>query len=260
MKTRLSVNLNKVAVIRNSRGTNVPSVIEAAKIAINAGADGITVHPRPDMRHIQPQDVYALSELLDDDQYKHIELNIEGNPYAKRRKNGFPGFIELIRQASPAQCTLVPDGPTQLTSDHGWDLNANSEKLSPLVRYLQEKNIRVSLFVDSSKRSVEMAKAIGSDRVELYTGPYAVSYKSLNKTRVLNTYSSAAKIAHSLGMGVNAGHDLNLENLATFCKAVEPLQEVSIGHAIISDALWLGLEETINRYSRILNQLAPSCS
>ena len=142
MRTRLSVNLNKVALIRNSRRANVPSVIEAAKIAINAGAEGITVHPRPDMRHICPQDVYALSELLADDQYEHIELNIEGNPYAGPKKNGFPGFIELVKKASPTQCTLVPDGPTQLTSDHGWDFNISSKTLSPIVRRLHELIIR----------------------------------------------------------------------------------------------------------------------
>ena len=253
MRTRLSVNLNKVALIRNSRGTNVPSVIDAAKIAINAGAEGITVHPRPDMRHIRPQDVYALSELLVDDQYKHVELNIEGNPYAGPEKNGFPGFIELVQKASPTQCTLVPDKPTQLTSDHGWDFNINSKTLSPIVRRLHKDNIRVSLFVDPTEESVEMARALRSDRVELFTGPYAASYKSSNQMKVLNSFRSAAKFAQSVGIGVNAGHDLNLENLAEFCEAVVPLQEVSIGHAIISDAIWLGLEETINRYIRILN-------
>ena len=257
MRTKLSVNLNKVALIRNSRETTIPSVIEAAKIAVCAGADGITVHPRPDMRHIRPEDVYALSELLGQDQYENIELNIEGNPYAGPQTNGFPGFMELVRQASPAQCTLVPDEPKQLTSDHGWDLKINSERLSPIVSLLHERNIRVSLFVDPDEESVEMAKALGSDRVELYTGPYASSYESPDRIKILNCFSRVTKFAHSLALGVNAGHDLNVKNLAEFCNSVVPLQEVSIGHAIISDALWLGLEETINRYMRILNQLAP---
>ena len=256
MRTSLSFNLNKIALIRNSRNTHIPSVIEAAQTAISAGANGITVHPRPDMRHIRPEDVYELAELLGREQYQHIELNIEGNPYAGPHRNGFPGFIELVEQAAPEQCTLVPDATTQLTSDHGWDLTLNSDRLIPIVNRLQEGNMRVSLFIDPKEEQVEMASKLGTDRVEFFTGPYASYYATVERKKILNTFSTAAEFANFLEIGVNAGHDLNLENLAEFCKAVTPIHEVSIGHAIIVDALWLGLEETIKRYLRILDHLA----
>ncbi|HAK51314.1 MAG TPA: pyridoxine 5'-phosphate synthase [Gammaproteobacteria bacterium] len=258
MKTKLSVNLNKVALIRNSRDTVIPSVVDAAITAIKAGVSGITVHPRPDMRHIRPDDVYDLTALLSAEKYGHIEFNIEGNPYAGPEANGYPGFMELVREVKPHQATLVPDDPKQLTSDHGWDLTSESNQLKPLVADLQERNIRVSLFMDPDESQLELAARLGVDRIEFYTGPYADHYGTSAQPEILESFSTAGQVAHSLGLGINAGHDLNQDNLATFCQAVIPVAEVSIGHAIISDALWLGLEETVSRYNKILNDVEPA--
>jgi pyridoxine 5-phosphate synthase len=251
--TKLSVNLNKVALIRNSRETRIPSVVEAAKTVIGAGAEGITVHPRPDQRHIRPDDVYDLAELLADPQYRDIEFNIEGNPYAGPEANGYPGFMALVDATQPQQATLVPDDPGQLTSDHGWDLTGESNELQRIVDQLKAAGIRVSLFMDPDDQQIELCARLGADRIEYYTGPYAEAYP--NHKDVLAPFIATAHTATSLGLGINAGHDLNLDNLETFCREVPGVAEVSIGHAIITDALWLGWQETITRYRKILDQL-----
>jgi pyridoxine 5-phosphate synthase len=251
--TKLSVNLNKVALVRNSRNTTIPSVVAAAVTCLAAGADGITVHPRPDQRHIRPDDARDLAKLLATDQYKEIEFNIEGNPYAGKEPNGYPGFMALVEETKPEQCTLVPDDPHQLTSDHGWDLTGESNQLQEIVTELQHQNIRVSLFMDPIAEQIELAARLGVERIELYTGPFADDYHDGQKRQAhLATFAEAARIAHSLGMGINAGHDLNLENLAAFCAHVIPVDEVSIGHAIITDSLWMGFESTIKQYCAIL--------
>ena len=255
MTTLLSVNLNKVALIRNSRDTTIPSVVEAARTAIESGAHGITVHPRPDMRHIRPSDVYELAELLSEPAYSHIEFNIEGNPYAGEENNGFPGFMKLVEDVNPAQCTLVPDDPNQLTSDHGWDLTGESNRLKPIVDDLKAKSIRVSCFMDPDNDQLSLAEHLGTDRIEFYTGPYADHYGSDKGDELLAEFIDAGSHAAELGLGINAGHDLNQDNLARFCRDVPNVLEVSIGHAIITDALWLGLGETVRRYRGILDSL-----
>tara|TARA_R110002072_G_scaffold31735_5_gene97523 strand:+ start:5732 stop:6493 length:762 start_codon:yes stop_codon:yes gene_type:complete len=251
--TKLSVNLNKVALVRNSRDTVIPSVVDAARTVIDAGAEGITVHPRPDQRHIRPADVYDLAELLADPQYRDIEFNIEGNPYAGPEDNGYPGFMALVEQTQPHQATLVPDDPTQLTSDHGWDLTGESNELQSIVDRLRAQNVRVSLFMDPIEDQIERAARLGTDRIEYYTGPYAEAYPAHDK--ILAPFITTATTATRLGIGINAGHDLNLTNLETFCREVPGVAEVSIGHAIITDALWLGWNETIRRYREILDRL-----
>ena len=256
MSTVLSVNLNKVALLRNSRETTIPSVVEAAVTCIKAGAQGITVHPRPDMRHIRPSDVYDLAELLTRPDYSDIEFNIEGNPYAGPEENGYPGFMTLVDAVKPDQCTLVPDDPIQLTSDHGWNLTGESNRLKPLVAKLKADNIRVSCFMDPDHEQLRLASHLGTDRVEFYTGPYADQYSSPESNNILQTFIDAGTLAVSLGLGINAGHDLNQDNLARFCSEVPEVAEVSIGHAIITDALWIGLSETVSRYREILNSIA----
>ncbi len=255
MATKLSVNLNKVALIRNSRDTTIPSVVAAAVTAIEAGAQGITVHPRPDMRHIRPSDVYDLAELLAKPEYKDIEYNIEGNPYAGPEDNGFPGFMQLVADVKPHQCTLVPDDPSQLTSDHGWNLTGESNRLKPVVEKLKSDGARVSCFMDPDHEQLSLAAHLGTDRIEFYTGPYAEHFGSTEGESILTAFISAGAHAGALGLGINAGHDLNQENLARFCREVPNVEEVSIGHAIITDALWLGLHETVSRYRKILNTL-----
>ena len=256
MSTRLSVNLNKIALIRNSRDTTIPSVVEAAITCIANGAQGITVHPRPDMRHIRPSDVYDLAELLSKDEYRHIEFNIEGNPYAGAQDNGYPGFMKLVEDVGADQCTLVPDDPRQLTSDHGWDLTGESNQLNPIVAALQQKNIRVSLFMDPIEKQIELAAYLGVNRIEFYTGPYADNFGKQDHDLVLAPFVTSGKFAQTLGLGINAGHDLNLENLTTFCTEVPDVAEVSIGHAIITDALRIGLGPTVQKYREILDQIA----
>jgi len=251
--TKLSVNLNKVALIRNSRDTVVPSVVEAAKTVIDSGAEGITVHPRPDQRHIRPADVYDLAELLADPQYRDIEFNIEGNPYAGAQANGYPGFMALVASTLPNQATLVPDDPMQLTSDHGWDLTGESNELQSIIDILKSQKVRVSLFMDPVDDQIERAARLSADRIEYYTGPYADAYPA--HAEVLGPFIATAHTATRLGIGINAGHDLNLDNLETFCREVPGLAEVSIGHAIITDALWMGWNETIRRYRKILDSL-----
>ena len=256
MSTVLSVNLNKIALLRNSRETTIPSVVEAAVTCIKAGAQGITVHPRPDMRHIRPSDVYDLAELLARPEYSDIEFNIEGNPYAGPEVNGYPGFMNLVDAVKPDQCTLVPDDPNQLTSDHGWDLLGESNRLKPLVTKLKTDNIRVSCFMDPDHEQLRLASHLGTDRIEFYTGPYADQYNSPGADSILQTFIDAGTLAVSLGLGINAGHDLNQDNLARFCDEVPDVAEVSIGHAIITDALSIGLSETVSRYRGILNSIA----
>ncbi len=255
MSTLLSVNLNKIALLRNSRETTIPSVVEAAVTCIKAGAQGITVHPRPDMRHIRPSDVYDLAELLTRPNYSNIEFNIEGNPYAGPEENGYPGFMALVEAVKPDQCTLVPDDPNQLTSDHGWNLTGESNRLKPLVVKLKADNIRVCCFMDPDHEQLRLARHLGTDRIEFYTGPYADQYNSPEVDSILRTFTDAGSLAVSLGLGINAGHDLNQDNLARFCREVPNVAEVSIGHAIITDALSIGLFETVSRYREILNAI-----
>ncbi len=236
--TKLSVNLNKIALVRNSRNSGIPSVTRAATICIDAGADGITVHPRPDERHIRYQDVIDLKSMLT------VEFNIEGNPLE-------PKFMDLVRRVRPDQCTLVPDTQAQLTSDHGWKLPADAAVLRPLISELKSHGIRVSLFVDPDPAVMVEAKTVGADRVELYTGPYAEEFAAGQRDAALKTYAIAAQAALDAGSGVNAGHDLNLENLGPFLRHVPGVLEVSIGHALIADALEFGLTETVQRYRAI---------
>ena len=248
--TKLSVNLNKVALIRNSRITRIPDIVEAARTCIAAGAEGITVHPRPDQRHIRPEDVYRLAELLQKPEYQAIEFNIEGNPFAGPEDNGFPGFMKLVEDTLPDQCTLVPDSPAQLTSDHGWNLTGDNSELCAIIDTLRNLNIRVSLFMDPVEAQIRLARECGADRIEFYTGPYADHYG--DHAEILRTFVDSGRFARQLGLGLNAGHDLNRDNLGEFCRAVEGIDEVSIGHAIVTDALWLGFDETIRQYSNIL--------
>jgi len=247
--TALSVNLNKIALIRNSREGNFPDVVEHAKICIQAGADGITVHPRPDQRHIRPSDVRALAELVNP--MPNVEFNIEGNPFAEPIGD-FPGFLELVEEAKPDQCTLVPDNNQQLTSDHGFDLNQSGEQLKPIIKRLQNKGIRVSLFMDPDPEQIALAKAVGADRIELYTGPYAAAYPAQGQAfqDQLEQHKAAAVCAAELGLGLNAGHDLNLDNLPAY-REIKDLLEVSIGHALTVDALHQGIIPTVKAYKVI---------
>lgn len=236
--TKLSVNVNKVATLRNARGGNLPDVEKFAVDCERFGAQGITVHPRPDERHIRRTDVYALKELVT------TEFNIEGNPE--------PAFMDLVTEVRPTQATLVPDAVDQLTSNHGWDTHANLDKLTAIIRRLQAAGVRVSVFVDPDPEMVEYAKKAGADRVELYTGPYAELYDT-DPEAAIAMYRPAAEKAHELGLGMNAGHDLNLRNLRAFVQAFPWTDEVSIGHALIADALYLGIEETIKQYRYALS-------
>ena len=238
MKTKLSVNLNKVATLRNQRPQlNIPSVVRAATRCLDAGANGKTVHPRPDQRHIRPDDVYEIADLVRG--YRGAEFNIEGNP--------FHDFLHFIEQVKPTQATLVPDAPGQSTSDHGWDVQANAERLLPVIRRIKEFGVRVSLFMDPQPEHMELAKALGADRIELYTEPYAAAFARGDK-RAAEPYAAAAKRAFEVGLDVNAGHDLNLDNLPPFLKQVRHVLEVSIGHALIGDAMEFGLAETVHKY------------
>lgn len=236
--TRLSVNINKIATLRNSRGGNNPDVVQVALDCERFGAEGITVHPRPDERHIRYADVHALKPLLS------TEFNIEGNPLEA-------SFVELVLAVKPDQVTLVPDALGQITSNHGWDTVANQALLIELIQVFKEAGIRTSIFVDPVLEMVEAAKTTGTDRIELYTEPFATEFPE-NPTAAVAAYRKAAFRAHQLGLGINAGHDLSLENLAFFKSQVTPLDEVSIGHALICDALYYGLENTIQLYKRQL--------
>ena len=236
--TRLSVNINKIATLRNSRGGNNPDLVQVALDCERFGAEGITVHPRPDERHIRYADVHALKPLLT------TEFNIEGNPLEA-------SFVELVLAVKPEQVTLVPDALGQITSNHGWDTVANQALLIDLIRIFKNAGIRTSIFVDPVLDMVEAAKTTGADRIELYTEPFAMEFPE-NPAAAVAAYRKAAFRAQQIGLGVNAGHDLSLENLAFFKSQVSPLDEVSIGHALISDALYYGLENTIQLYKRQL--------
>jgi pyridoxine 5-phosphate synthase len=251
--TALSVNLNKIAWLRNAREGGRPDILEAARTVIEAGVQGITVHPRPDQRHIRTNDVYALSEFLAA-HHPRVEFNIEGNPIAGARDNGYPGFDDLIKTARPHQATLVPDSDAQLTSDHGWNLSDRdqTDQVAALISRYQKWGARVSLFIDPVREQIANAKAAGADRIELYTGPYAdlVELHGLDHEYTRDSwevYRNAAHYAIGLGLGVNAGHDLNLDNLSDFV-SIGSIKEVSIGHALISDALEFGLTATTRKY------------
>ncbi len=247
--TKLSVNLNKVALIRNSREGNYPSLETFGQICLDAGAEGLTVHPRPDQRHIRPDDVFILSDLVR--QHPGIEFNIEGNPNAEA-VGDYPGFMTLVRQTRPHQCTLVPDSNDQLTSDHGFDLTRSGEALRPVIEELQTLGCRVSLFMDPDLNQIDLAAAIGADRIELYTGPYAAAHKARNSElhTLLDDYRGATEHARKIGLGVNAGHDLNLENLEQFLH-IPGIDEASIGHALTVDALTMGMANAVKAYLRL---------
>jgi pyridoxine 5-phosphate synthase len=239
--TKLSVNLNKVALLRNTRPIGIPSVKKAAQICLSAGAHGITVHPRPDQRHIRPADVFELAEMLT------VEFNIEGNPF-------FPEFMSIVRAVKPTQCTLVPDAANVFTSDHGWNLTEHGQRLAPIIQELKDLGIRVSLFMDPDLAQIKRAKEIGAGRIELYTEPYATAFRNqIDVEAIWQQFAQAAKHAQKIGLGVNAGHDLNLQNLAKFC-TIPGILEVSIGHALIAEALEMGLFNTVQAYLKVLSK------
>jgi pyridoxine 5-phosphate synthase len=235
--TRLSVNVNKVALLRNSRPLDIPSVEHVARLALDGGAQGITVHPRPDARHIRESDVGALQKLV---RGAGVEFNIEGNPFHQ--------LLDVVRRARPDQCTLVPDDPDAATSDHGWDLARDAERLVPVIAELKAMAIRVSLFMDANEQAMAIARQIGADRVELYTEPYARAFGTAGQEDALRRYRTAAEAAIRSGLGVNAGHDLNRDNLPLFLRSVPGVLEVSIGHALVADALEFGMARTVGLY------------
>lgn len=245
---RLSVNLNKVALLRNQRDVGYPSVLEAARIVVAAGAHGVTVHPRPDERHIRKSDVRELAALIRAEFDPAIEYNIEGYPSAD--------FVALIREVRPDQVTLVPDSPEQRTSDHGWDVEASFRDLEAVIREIKTSGARISLFMDADPGAIAPAATVGADRIELYTGPYAHAFGTPEAEPLLRRYAEAARAAATAGLGVNGGHDLNLDNLPAFCNAIPELAEVSIGHAITADALRLGFPAAVEAYLRATTRLA----
>lgn len=245
MSTALSVNLNKVALVRNTRPLGIPSVLFAAALCLDAGAHGITVHPRPDERHIRPQDVRDLAGLLKKD-WPAAEFNIEGNP--------FHNLMEFVRELRPHQATFVPDSQTQATSDHGWSFPEDAERLRPLIAETRALGVRVSLFMDPAPEMMAAAKAVGADRVELYTEGYAASRDTSKASQVLQLYVEAARAAQAAGLEVNAGHDLSRDNLSEFLRAVPGVREVSIGHAFVSDALELGYAAATREYLRRIEE------
>ena len=249
----LSVNLNKIALIRNSRDTRIPDIPEHARLCIDAGADGITVHPRPDQRHIRAQDCLDLAAMLE------VEFNIEGNPFTGPRASDrqgvtdYPGFMELVKTIAPAQCTLVPDGDSQLTSDHGFDITRDGDRLAPLLQELQALCILTSLFMDPDPDQIRLAAQLGTDRIELYTETYARAFEGEGDLEaVYAQFRAAAETAAECGLGLNAGHDLNLHNLPRFAQ-IPGLLEVSIGHALTVDALSMGMPAAVHAYREILN-------
>ncbi len=239
--TKLSVNINKLATLRNSRGGNNPDIIKAAVDAQNFGADGITVHPRPDERHIRYQDVYDLKKVI------KTEFNIEGNPTEKK-------FVELVLAIKPEQVTLVPDALNQITSNHGWNITEHKNYLKDIIAVFKNAGIRTSVFIDPNAEMVRNAKETGTDRIELYTETYALNFET-NKDAAIKPYIAAANIAKELNIGINAGHDLDMHNLTYFIKNISWVDEVSIGHALICDAIYLGFQNTIQLYKRQLNIL-----
>ena len=243
-RTALSVNVNKVALVRNTRHLGIPSVTRAARLCLEAGAQGITVHPRPDERHIRAADVHELAELMR--QWPGREFNIEGNPSQN--------LMEFIRTVRPHQATFVPDSEDQFTSDHGWSFPQDADRLAPLVAECRALGVRVSLFMDPVPEQMAAARAVGADRVELYTEPYAAAWGTPALAAQLTRYTAAAQAALAMGLGVNAGHDLNRENLPAFVQGVPGLLEVSIGHALIADALELGYAATVQAYQRCIDE------
>ncbi len=246
-RTALSVNVNKVATLRNQRPLPYPSVTGLARIALEAGAHGITVHPRPDERHIRAHDATDLAALLKE--WPGAEFNVEGNP--------FHNLMDVVRATRPDQCTFVPDSVGQSTSDHGFDLVADGERLRPLIAEAHDLGVRVSLFMDAVPEAMALARAIGADRIELYTEPYAVAHGTTAQAASIATFAAAARAAQAAGLGVNAGHDLSLANLADFVHGVPGVLEVSIGHALIADALEFGMAATVRRYLDALGERPP---
>lgn len=244
--TVLSVNLNKVALLRNSRGGDLPDPLAAARVAIAAGCAGITLHPRPDLRHARPDDAVAMRALC-----TSVELNLEGNPYAGSGDR-YPGFMELLLGCRPEQATLVPDGDAQLTSDHGWNLQTDGARLRPLIARLHAQGIRVSLFMDVDSPDIERAADLGADRIELYTGPYAHAAAAGDAGSALDACAHTAERAAAVGLALNAGHDLDQRNLGPLLRHVPSIREVSIGHALIGEALYDGLELTVRRYLGVI--------
>ena len=251
----LSVNLNKIALIRNSRDTTNPDVPEHARLCIDAGADGITVHPRPDQRHIRARDCFDLAAMLT------VEFNIEGNPMSGPRRSDrpgvgdYPGFMALVKEIRPAQCTLVPDTDSQLTSDHGFDLKRDGDRVAPLVEELRSLGIRTSLFMDPDPEQIRLAAQTGTDRIELYTESYAHAFRHQDDLdATFARFREAAEVAAEEGLGLNAGHDLDLHNLPRFAAGIPGLLEVSIGHALTIDALRMGLADTVAAYQRALGK------
>ena len=241
--TKLSVNVNKVATLRNTRHSGIPSVAKAAKICLDAGAHGITVHPRPDERHIRPSDVYELAELLKG--YPAAEFNLEGNPFEGH-------YMDLVREVRPTQCTLVPDDPTAFTSNEGWDVVRHHNRLKPVILSLKNLGCRVSLFLNADVSQIPIAAEIGADRIELYTELYATAFELGQQDVAVQAFAETALLAKRHGLGVNAGHDLSCENLPFFLTHVSNVLEVSIGHALIADALEIGYAETIKAFLRAI--------
>jgi pyridoxine 5-phosphate synthase len=242
-RTALSVNVNKVALVRNTRHLGIPSVTRAALLCLQAGAQGITVHPRPDARHIRPHDVHELAELLQ--AWPEREYNIEGNPSQN--------LMDFIRRVRPHQATFVPDSEDQFTSDHGWSFPQDAARLAPLIAECHDLGVRVSLFMDPVPEQMAQARAVGADRIELYTEPYAAAWGTERQAAELERYRAAAQAALDAGLGVNAGHDLNRDNLTDFLRSVPSVLEVSIGHALISDALELGYAATVRAYQACID-------
>jgi len=243
-RTALSVNVNKVALVRNTRHLGIPSVLRAARLCLQAGANGITVHPRPDERHIRASDVHELAQLMKD--WPDREYNIEGNPSQN--------LMDFIRQVRPHQATFVPDSEDQFTSDHGWSFPQDAARLAPLIAECNDLGVRVSLFMDPVPAQMAQARAVGADRVELYTEPYAAAWGTDRQALQLERYRAAAQAALDVGLGVNAGHDLNRDNLAAFVRGVPGVLEVSIGHALIADALELGYVATVQAYQACIDK------
>ena len=248
--TALSINLNKIALLRNSREGNYPSPVEFGRLCIEAGCHGITDHPRPDQRHIRPDDVHELAELCR--KYSNIEFNVEGNPFAGEIGE-YPGFLKLVEETHPDQVTLVPDNDDQLTSDHGFNLKVDGDRIRPIIQQLHVQGIRVSLFMDPDPEQITLARDVGANRIELYTGPYAWAYErnDPNLEDLFQHYDQAASAAQDIGLGVNAGHDLNLENLPKFLQ-IPDILEVSIGHAFTADSLLLVMNNCVEAYLNIV--------
>lgn len=246
--TALSINLNKIALIRNSRVGNFPNILDFAETCIDCGVDGITVHPRPDQRHIRPNDVRQLAQLVAP--LKEVEFNIEGNPFADPLGE-YPGLLSLVEETLPEQCTLVPDSDSQLTSDHGFDLESQGDRLKPIIAQIKSMGVRVSLFMDPDLEQIKLASKVGADRIELYTGPYAAAWGTEALEAIFEQHFNAAELASSLGLGVNAGHDLNLINLDHYA-SIPDLLEVSIGHAFTVDSLNMGMVPALRAYQALL--------